>query len=288
MSQRNKYKNNTDPGEMNREVLDRMQIPFKREKDEVWEALSGKLNEKPVTNPKSFRISPVLYLAASLVLLLTVGTLLLRYYSHTVETQDQISNIILPDGSTIEAKANTQISYHPYWWKIRREVKLRGEGYFEVEKGIRFRVLSSAGITEVLGTTFTVIARSDQYKVSCFTGSVSVRSVNSDVHATLMSNEEVLIDDKGNYNVRLIETGNSEKNIKKLEYFIYNSTSIDKVFKEIESAYKIKINVPANLNFSYSGNLSRDLNISDILTAICIPFDIEYVQISDKEYTIKP
>jgi len=291
MSKRSKNKDNTSLAELNQEVMERMQIPFTRDKDEVWASLTGNLNEHTINNEKKIRIPVSLYVAASLLVILTIGSLFLRYHSISLDTKNQMSNITLPDGSTVEAKSNTQISYYPYWWKVKREVKLSGEAYFEVEKGNSFQVTSSAGVTEVLGTTFTVVARSDQYRVSCFTGSVSVKAVNSDVHATLMANEEVLVDKKGNYNVRLIESIDNidnQKSIEKLKYFVYNSTSINEVFGEIESSYKIKINVPATLNFSYSGNLSRDLDINDILTAICIPFDIEYVQISDKEYNIIP
>lgn len=167
-------------------------------------------------------------------------------------------------------------------------MKLEGEGYFKVEEGATFSVISSKGITEVLGTTFTVYTRSEQYKVSCYSGSVKVRSVNNTVSATLIANEEIMVDKNGNYNVSLINENDTPAAIEEQYYFIFNSTPIQEVFRQIASYYNVGISVSSELDYDFSGNLNRDLSIQDILDAVCIPFDIEYAKYSNTEYTIKP
>jgi transmembrane sensor len=287
MKQENKHKSNQKQEGLNNEILSRMEIPFKRDKEDVWKSIDAKMNE-PADAPgvSSRRIPLYLYVAASFIVLVAVATLFLRSYSYTEFTGTEISSIVLPDGSTIEAKDNTEISYHPYWWWMKREVMLEGEGYFEVEKGKTFAVMSAKGITKVLGTTFTVYSRSEQYKVSCYSGSVNVSSVYDTVSATLIANEEMLIDENGNFNIRLISEDEISDPIDKEYYFIFNSTSIQEVFRQIGSYYNVRINFSSELDHDFSGNLKRDLSVQNVLDAVCIPFEIDYAQNSETEFTI--
>lgn len=287
MKKENKHKSNHKQEELNNEVLSRMEIPFKRDKEEVWASLSARLDEPAdAASESSPRIPVYLYVAASFVVFITVATLFLRLYSYTEFTGTEISSIILPDGSSIEAKNNTEISYHPYWWRIKREVKLEGEGYFEVEKGNTFSVISATGITRVLGTTFTVYSRSEYYKVSCYSGSVKVSSVNDTVSATLRPNEELLIDNNGNFNIRYILEDDNSDPIEEEYYFIFKSTPIQEVLRQIGIYYNVRINVSSELDFDFSGNLKRDLSVQNVLDAVCLPFEIDYAQNSKTEFTI--
>ncbi len=288
MKKESKHTSSKKVEDLNKEILPRMEIPFKKDKEEVWEALAAKMDQEPESAAISYRIPAYLYIAASFVVLLTVATLFLRNYTYTDFSGNDIGSLVLPDGSTIETQHNSEISYHPYWWRIRREVMLEGEGYFEVEKGNTFSVISSKGITEVVGTTFTVYSRSEQYKVSCYSGSVKVRAVNKTVAATLLANEEVLIDKNGNYNVRLIKAEIKPEPIEEKYYFIFNSTPIQEVLGQISSYYSVHINMSPELDLDFSGNFSRALKIEDVLEAICIPFELDYVQNSKTEYTINP
>ena len=289
MKLENEHTGNNKKEALNKEVLSRMEIPFKRDKEEVWESLAAKMGDRSEsTHESSRRIPAYLYIAASFIVLLTISTLFLRSYTYTEFTANEVSSILLPDGSIIEAQDNTEISYHPYWWRFKREVKLEGEGYFEVEKGKSFSVISSKGITEVVGTTFTVYTRSEQYKVSCYSGSVKVRSANNTISATLIANEEVLVDKNGNYNVRLIKEEKVSDPVVEEYYFIFNSTPIQEVFSQISAYYNVRINVPSALDNDFSGNLRRDLSIQNVLDAVCMPFEIEYAQDSNKEFTINP
>lgn len=289
MDRESKHTSNQKQSTLNKGVLSRMDIPFKRDKDEVWESIANKMDapsEAPIESSR--RLPAYMYVAASFIVLLAVASLFLSSYSYTEFTGNEMSNIILPDGSTIEAKDNTEVSFHPYWWRFKREVKLEGEGYFKVEEGATFSVISSKGITEVLGTTFTVYTRSEQYKVSCYSGSVKVRSKNNTVSATLIANEEIMVDKNGNYNVSLINENDTPAAIEEQYYFIFNSTPIQEVFRQIASYYNVGISVSSELDYDFSGNLNRDLSIQDILDAVCIPFDIKYAKYSNTEYTIKP
>ena len=49
-----------------------------------------------------------------------------------------------------------------------------------MEKGTSFRVLTSEGIIEVLGTEFNITVRDNYFEVQCFEGKVKVTSSNTD------------------------------------------------------------------------------------------------------------
>ncbi|MEM9931461.1 MAG: FecR domain-containing protein, partial [Bacteroidota bacterium] len=80
----------------------------------------------------------------------------------------------LPDGSVVYANAVTTLSYSPQEWSSARDVQLKGEAFFEVEKGSNFTVNTPQGTVEVLGTSFNVLAREDIFEVICYTGKVRV------------------------------------------------------------------------------------------------------------------
>ncbi|MEM9985266.1 MAG: FecR domain-containing protein, partial [Bacteroidota bacterium] len=81
----------------------------------------------------------------------------------------------LPDGSSISLNAGSEVRYVPHQWDQHRRLELKGEAYFEVEKGSSFEVATELGIVTVLGTRFNVRARDGKLKVTCYEGRVRVK-----------------------------------------------------------------------------------------------------------------
>lgn len=86
--------------------------------------------------------------------------------------------LTLPDSSFVALNALSRLSFHEKKWKEERRVELEGEAYFEVAKGSRFDVLTSAGTISVLGTAFNVVNRKDYFEVICYEGSVKVETAD--------------------------------------------------------------------------------------------------------------
>lgn len=270
------------------DFISKTDIPFKKTRDEVWESLSEKLDDKPAVEAKALRLPSMLYIAASFAVLVTTITLYMRFHSLEFTALDEIAVISLPDGSSLELRANSKVIYHPQWWRFSREVKLEGEAYFEVQHGDRFSVVSPQGTTRVLGTTFTVIDRFEQYKVACYSGSVSVQAVDKDVAATIMANEEVVLDENGNYMVRMLPSPKPGGDFTGEAYFMFNAASVVEVFRQLEEYYSIHIEFRDELDFVYSGKLSRNLSIDEIMNAVCRPFGLNYERTSENTYIIGP
>ena len=101
--------------------------------------------------------------------------------------------VILPDGSIAQLNGSSTLKYHPYWWNISRNISLEGEAFFEVAKGSKFSVESKNGTTSVLGTSFNIYARSNQYEVVCVTGKVWVENATGEVSTIITPNQKAVL-----------------------------------------------------------------------------------------------
>jgi transmembrane sensor len=284
------YKHNSDSGDPADQLLSRASIPWKQSKEEVWKDISAKIKKEGGDQEIHKRFLPGkqwLALAASITLLISV-TGFLRFYS--VETSTLLAEthtLVLPDGSSVELNENTTISYHPYWWRVSRSVKLEGEAWFLVEKGSNFRVESALAVTEVLGTSFNVLARDEIYQVSCHTGRVSVSASLSKDRAILDPGKQVELSSVGALEVTDMRyvgdtPGWLNRNI------MFSSTPLQLVFEEIEKQYGIEIDGSRLPELLYSGNFSTNLPLENVLTLLCRPFKLRYEKITGKKYIIYP
>lgn len=291
MNQENRHiDNQNDPDRLSDQFFSGAKIPWEKSKAEVWQDLEERLTKEDRSPELVRRFLPGkqwLALAASLVLLLSVSGFMRIYSVKTFCPQGVHTSLQLPDGSNVELNASTHVKYHPYWWFISRQVELEGEAFFSVEKGKKFKVVSFNAITEVLGTSFNVFARGEDYIVTCHTGSVRVTEAISGSAVTLSPNERGVMERSGGFNVTQVEspltspgwTGN---------LIMFSSAPLRLVFDEIERQYDIVIETPEVMQQLYSGNFSLDQPVENILSLLCLPFDLEYERQTGKKYLVYP
>jgi len=279
----------TDPDQSSG-FFSRAEIPWEKSKDEIWKDLSGQLQEEHPSKLIPVRRLPGkqwLAMAASIALLLAVATFF-RYYTRTIESPTgEHASLELPDGSMANLNAETTLRFHPYWWWASREVKMEGEAFFEVKKGSSFKVSSSRGITEVLGTSFNVYARGVDYRVVCHSGNVKVTSTLSDEYVILSPEMKAILNHEGDIKVSSLDQMEASPGWKN-NMLMFSSVSLRLVFDEIERQYGIKIITPREMNLRYSGNFALDTSVENVLTLLCLPFDLRYENTSGKTYTIVP
>lgn len=152
------------------------------------------------TNGKTF-VRPWMreMLKIAAVVALTVSCGLYFYVSEKKELLAAMNTIIvpagqrvnleLPDGTTVWLNARSEMVYPAVFSGARREVKLDGEGYFEVKHDRKspFVVHTQKCDIEVLGTKFNVEAYSDseEFSTSLMEGSVKVTD-NSATSASVL------------------------------------------------------------------------------------------------------
>ena len=260
---------------------------WKKSNADIWATLETQLVSQPKGRSIVIHFNLTKWaVAASIAVLFSLGSYL-RFYAIQIDTplgQHLLAD--LPDHSKVNLNAQSTLIYYPYWWKVKRIVKLEGEAFFEVEKGKKFTVISSKGITQVLGTSFNIFSREEVYKVTCISGVVKVKS-KSGFEAVLKPNSKAEIQADGKINVlEDIETFPEiswKKNI-----FLFTASPVHQVFYEIERQYGVKINVKTDNYSLYTGNFTKDQNVEEILNYVCPALGLKFIRKSTVEYLIIP
>jgi len=162
----------------------------------------------------------------------------------------------LPDGSRVILNRQSGITYHPEKWQTNREVQLEGEALFEVKKGSKFKVKTSEGEVEVLGTSFNVYSRERQLSVTCYTGKVAVRNASDDV--VLLPGQEVFQDQMGNL-AMLKKPVPDDKSPWINNLIRFNEAPLYKVIKDLNLYYGEIYTIDAEVaNEKFTGILPSD------------------------------
>jgi transmembrane sensor len=118
---------------------------------------------------KKWYLRPAFKMAASVfvVLLCSLSYFLLQSPKQIsyVAGYGTITPLVLPDGSEVILNANSSLSHAQNWNNKKREIWLKGEGVFKVKHiegrnaPVPFIIHCETGVTEVLGTTFSLKQR---------------------------------------------------------------------------------------------------------------------------------
>lgn len=263
----------------------RVEISYNSDKQDVWAKLEGKLDEKPKGKKVHFLISGKFIAAAATVIILLSSSLFFRFYSNTISTNaGQQKTVTLPDNSIVELNAESTLKYHPFWWNFNRSIEFSGEGFFEIAEGEKLEVVSSNGTTEVLGTSFNIFTRKNDYKVTCFTGKVKVTSTTYQ-EVILTPDYHAEIDASGNIVVNKIEKATDKPDWRN-DMFSFSSVPLIEVFEELERQYNVEINFEQPISKVYTGYFPKSPEIEIPLSIICKPFGLTFVKQSDRKYLI--
>lgn len=264
-------------------------LTAKKSKAQVWAELE-ELLEKPVQSQAKVRsiFTYQLKVAASIILIAILGVLAgLRFYTTAVVClAGEQKSAQLPDGSTVQLNAQSAVKFHPYWWKINRQVELEGEGFFKVKKGEKFTVISTNGSTSVMGTSFNIYARDYDYEVTCLTGKVNVVAKQSQDQIIITPNQMVKLNTNGkldtnlNVDAKLATQWTTGK-------FLFTQVPLRKVLAEIGRQYNVTIDNTENLNDLYTGSFSKEPNVETVLDLISATFNISYTKSDSGVYTIQ-
>lgn len=257
-----------------------------RTKEEAFELLKAKMAGTPerraVTLPVSLR--QALAVAAGLALVVSgawfyrasfTGSAVVAQRGHRLEYR-------LPDGSSVALNADTRITFRKGSFNRKRTVNMDGQAFFNVGKGSSFTVKTGLGNVLVLGTSFDVFARDDQFRVSCFTGRVRVSAASHSV--ILMPGETAVL--AGGKLVRKSGSDISAVAGWRMGSFSFENTPLPRVFEEIERQFNITFVLPGISDKSFTGTLS-DGNLVDALDIVCIPMDLTYEIGSNSQVIIK-
>jgi len=268
----------------------KVEIPYEKTKDEVWEVLSDKLKETLQKQKETKIVFPnrAKVVAAALALILLSTTFFLRFYTTKITCpKGKHMSHILPDGSIVELNAESTVSYNLHWWYFKREVTFEGEAFFSVERGERFTIVSNNGTTEILGTSFNIFARNASYKVFCKTGKIKVSSFKSDIELVVNPGELAIINNK--LKLGEIQNVDAEKILGwQINKFNFTSEPLLNVIDELERQYDVEIGVSVNHpnEFIYTGYFAKSTSIESPLNFICKSFNLNFKKNKKGNYII--
>jgi len=268
------------------EKFSNLSVPWRKSREEVWAGMFENLDEK-----KEARVVPIYSpwmkwgIAASLLLLLSVGPVFWLYQTNVSAIPGQHRIVALPDGSQVTLNAGSSLQYKPLLWSFSRKVDFEGEAYFDIAQGSRFEIISENGTTTIHGTSFNIYARNNQYKVTCLTGIVEVAD-NHGNKVMLEANEKVVLSSEG-----LIKQKNANAAQDKAwtDYqFVFTGRPLFEVMEEIERQYAVHIELADPMAaLTYTGNFSSKRPVEETIDLICAPFGLKFVNTKTGHYRLE-
>jgi len=255
-------------------------------KEVAWEKLMQSIEHESIKKTKVVSISPLiirLSIAATLIILFTLATLSYKYSTlEFLSQKGSISNIVLPDSSTVILNADSRIEYRRFGWLSKREIKLNGEAYFSVKHGNRFSVLTEFNKNIIVtGTKFNVFARGSHFEVKCFEGSVRVETPKTKP-ITLSKGKGVDISINIEF-LQQVELDSTTMNPKWISGdFYFNNQPLNEVLDELSRQFNVNISIqgfkPEDRNYT---GFFKNRNLTQALDLVCIPMGLTYQISSD-------
>lgn len=188
-------------------------------------------------------------------------------------------SVTLPDGSKVWLNAASSLKFPTAFTGTERKVELTGEAYFEIAKNVKrpFKVtLEDNTIIEVLGTHFNVNAYKDERAIATTLLEGAVRLTNGKERITIKPGERAQMAEGGTK--FLIDRPDVERVVAwKNGFFQFNGDNITIIMKQLSRWYDIESVYTGNMKMKdYSGYISRNSNISEVLKMLELTNEIDF------------
>jgi len=267
-----------------KDFMDEFDVPEPGDFSGMLNEIHHKINLEKKTQKKSkakrFLIS-FSRIAAIMVIGGLIGIITQKYkkretvYYTSIAPLGSVSQMVLPDNTMVYLNAGTEIKYSIQGVEGKREVFLKGEAWFQVEKNEEkpFVVHTSYYDVNVLGTEFNVQAYPEDDKVTTTLEKGSVKITSTD-NFKIQSNQvlkpgEQLVYNKQNNVIRLKEVNTKQFTAWKENKLIFINMSLKELIILLERKYGVDIEVDDKsiLEFHYDGTLKNEtiLEVMEIL-----------------------
>lgn len=194
----------------------------------------------------------------------------------------------LPDGSHVDLNANSSVKLGRNWKKGDREVWLKGEAFFTVEKkpatGAKFIVHTEGLAIEVLGTQFNVNTRLENTQVLLEEGKVRLMADESKTeNEVYLAPGELASFSRKTGKISKQQLQQTEPYISwKNGYLVYEKATIAEVIEDIQSNYGLEVKISSSLLLEKKirGAVPTD-NLSEFLEMVETLFEVKATQTGD-------
>lgn len=220
-------------------------------------------------------------------------------YSGVNDTLKSIENTIvvpnmctysvqLSDSSIVTLNANSEMTYLTKFEGKTRNVKIKGEVYFEIAKSDKPFIVSVNGVEiKVYGTKFNVNCNvKNEIRAALLSGKISIKSAGSD-EIMLKPGEVATVDIKGN-TINITEF-DAIKTVAWMDHCFYNDQdSVGLLLSNMEIWYGVEFDYDERLfsNTKITATYNRDLSIENILESLTKILNIKFIKTDENRYEI--
>lgn len=233
-----------------------------------FESLEGRLEQEAEKKNNGLKWLPRI----AAIFIIGLGLFYFLNADDTITTSTQLAentDLSLPDKSKVALNEASTISYDPENWDTDRQLSLKGEAFFEVEKGQRFTVETDYGSVSVLGTEFNVTARDSIFEVVCYEGLVQVKYKGK---LTKLPAGKSLVVKNG-------KVREEEIALRKPQWLnqlsVFENASLSQVIVELEKQYSISVTTDNVGEMKFTGAF-ENTNLENALTAITQTLGLRY------------
>lgn len=267
--------------------------------------------------------------AATLLLAFGVGCLINQSNTEQWSTAMQSieiaygskSTVTLPDGTQVWLNSGSKLEYPVNFGQTSRQVKLKGEAYFEVAKNkeIPFSVSSGKIAIHVLGTKFNMKAypEDEKARITLVEGSLEVKNTKSPNSNILLKPNQQAVISKHNEKIQIREviasnyamwtTADSKSaelsqtssdrisasvripQVAIRNILFFDEEPLGQIAKDLERAFNVNIEIKDKSlqNRYFYGDFCNEETITDILKIIAEKNDLYYTLKGDTIQIVK-
>ncbi len=203
-------------------------------------------------------------------------------WNHLVIPKGNVYELELADGTHVWLNAESELSYPTRFSGEMREVRLKGEAFFDVTKNqdIPFVVRTDEVAVRVLGTSFNVSAyQSDQMaRVTLVGGSVAVKVDGGEEFRIVPSEQFCYNKEKHESGIRVVDTDLYTSWVK--GEYIFRSATLDEIFNKLLHWYDFTVCYENDkLRYKrFSLSVDRRINLTQLLDLISFTSDVKLEQ----------
>jgi len=196
--------------------------------------------------------------------------------------------LILPDGTKVWLDAASSLSYPTAFTGKDRQVRLKGEAYFEVaeNKNKPFTVLAGDMQVNVLGTHFNVMAYDDETAIKTTLLEGAVKVTQGQASHLLAAGQEASFD-KSAESFKMRDADGEEAIAWKNGVFQFGGASIETVMREIACWYDVDVEYQGRTDEHFSGTIARSVNASEVFKMLELTGAVHF-SIDGKKIIVKP
>ncbi len=260
--------------------------------DAGWSRVESKIqSDSTAKTRKIFSRRDYLRVAASILLLITLGLFFQKSNQVISEATLAEQQVTLPDGSTVLLAQGGKLTRNRFnWGKRQRKISIEGEGFFDIHRDTTrpFIVETQQSRIEVLGTSFRVVAPVDSsHEIHVKSGIVSFsRRDHAEKAIILIKDQSAQIDEDLESPIRLeeLKTGSVVIAPDKLNF---RDTPLEKVLKALEVRFNVKFTwqSAAGQNCLLTADFQKE-TLDEILTIIGSVHTISFEKINNESYQV--